>query len=113
MAKTATDNKNKKPAFTISRESALNLLRRPVITEKATRGSEHNQVSFFVPISAQKPEIKAAVEMLFKVKVSGVNTSVLKGKQKFFRGRIGDRSDKKKAIVTLAAGQTIDITSGI
>ncbi len=113
MATKKENTVKKSAAPTISREKALGLLRRPVITEKATRGSEHNQVSFFVPISATKPEIKSAVEILFKVKVTGVNTSVLKGKQKFFRGRIGERSDKKKAIVTLAEGQTIDITTGI
>jgi large subunit ribosomal protein L23 len=101
------------PKFEISREAALKLVQKPVITEKATRGSEHNQVTFFVPLAATKPEIKAAVESLFKVKVTGVNTTTLKGKQKFFRGRIGERSDRKKAIVTLAEGQTVDITTGI
>lgn len=97
----------------LSREEMLNILRQPVITEKATRGSEFNQVSFYVPQSANKPEIRAAVEAVFKVKVTGVNTVTLKGKKKFFRGRLGERSDRKKAIVTLAEGQSIDITSGI
>lgn len=91
----------------------FDLVLTPVITEKATRGSEHNQVTFRVPLEASKPEIKAAVEGLFKVKVDAVNTVVLKGKVKQFRGRLGRRSDVKKAIVTLAAGQTIDVTAKI
>ena len=89
------------------------IVRSPVITEKATRGSEHNQVTFRVPLAATKPEIKSAVEGVFKVKVEGVNTVVVKGKLKQFRGRIGRRSDFKKAIVTLAEGQTIDVTAKI
>jgi large subunit ribosomal protein L23 len=91
----------------------FDLVLSPVITEKATRGSEHNQVTFRVPLTATKPEIKTAVEGLFKVKVEAVNTIVVKGKVKQFRGRIGRRSDFKKAIVTLAAGQTIDVTAKI
>jgi large subunit ribosomal protein L23 len=91
----------------------FDLVLSPVITEKATRGSEHNQVTFRVPLTATKPEIKTAVEGLFKVKVEAVNTVVLKGKLKQFRGRLGRRSDVKKAIVTLAAGQTIDVTAKI
>lgn len=91
----------------------FDLVLTPVITEKATRGSEHNQVTFRVPLTATKPEIKTAVEGLFKVKVDAVNTVVVKGKVKQFRGRIGRRSDVKKAIVTLAEGQTIDVTAKI
>ena len=91
----------------------FDLLLAPVITEKATRGSEHNQVTFRVPLEATKPEIKAAVEGLFKVKVDAVNTVVTKGKTKQFRGFIGRRSDTKKAIVTLAEGQNIDVTAKI
>jgi large subunit ribosomal protein L23 len=91
----------------------FDLVLSPVITEKATRGSEHNQVTFRVPLTATKPEIKTAVEGLFKVKVEAVNTVVTKGKLKQFRGRLGRRSDVKKAIVTLAAGQTIDVTAKI
>ncbi|HFD16969.1 MAG TPA: 50S ribosomal protein L23 [Rhodospirillales bacterium] len=86
---------------------------RPVITEKSTRLSEHNQVVFAVRKDASKPEIKAAVEAIFKVKVEAVNTLVLKGKTKRFRGRPGRRSDVKKAIVTLAEGHSIDVTTGI
>jgi large subunit ribosomal protein L23 len=85
----------------------------PVITEKATRGSEHNQVSFKVRDDASKPLIKAAVEGLFSVKVTAVNTLNVRGKTKRFRGRLGTRSGYKKAIVTLAEGSTIDVTTGI
>ena len=102
---------NTKPGM--NREIASRILLKPVITEKSTRGSEHNQVSFYVPVAARKPEIKSAVEALFKVKVKAVNTTTLGGKEKFFRGRLGERSDKKKAIITLMPGQTIDITTGI
>ena len=85
----------------------------PVITEKATRTSEYNQVTFKVPLTATKPQIKAAVEALFKVKVMAVNTLRAKGKTKVFRGEPGKRSDWKKAMVTLADGHKIDVTTGI
>ncbi|MFC7453476.1 50S ribosomal protein L23 [Insolitispirillum peregrinum] len=85
----------------------------PVITEKATLGSEFGQVTFRVPLTASKPEIKAAVEGVFGVTVTAVNTLVAKGKSKRFRGTIGRRSDTKKAIVTLADGQSIDVTTGV
>ncbi|MDD3445947.1 MAG: 50S ribosomal protein L23 [Zavarzinia sp.] len=85
----------------------------PVITEKSTAASEHNQVVFKVPLTATKPEIRAAVEQLFQVKVTAVNTIRTEGKTKRFRGRIGKRSDVKKAVVTLAEGQSIDVTTGI
>ena len=85
----------------------------PVITEKVTRTSEFNQVTFKVPLGATKPQIKAAVEALFKVKVKAVNTLRVKGKVKRFGGRVGQRSDWKKAMVTLAEGQKIDVTTGI
>lgn len=98
---------------TISKERMYDIIRAPVITEKATMGSEHNQVTFKVPLDASKPEIKAAVEGVFGVKVNAVNTIVSKGKVKRFRGRIGQRSDVKKAIVTLAEGQSIDVTTGV
>jgi large subunit ribosomal protein L23 len=89
------------------------VVRRPVITEKSTLVSEHNQFVFEVALDATKPEIKAAVEALFDVKVVGVNTLVTKGKTKRWRGRPYRRSDAKKAIVTLAEGQTIDVTTGV
>lgn len=92
---------------------AYAVVRRPVITEKATLGSQHNQVTFRVARDATKPEIKQAIESLFKVKVTAVNTVRVKGKTKRFRGRLGTRSDYKKAIVTLAEGQSIDVTTGV
>lgn len=85
----------------------------PVITEKATLGAEHDQVTFKVAKSASKPEIKAAVEALFGVKVKAVNTLINKGKTKRFKGIMGRRADVKKAIVTLEEGQSIDVTSGV
>ena len=85
----------------------------PVITEKATALSELNKVVFRVRPEATKPQIKEAVEKLFEVKVRSVNTLVTKGKRKVFRGRKGQRSDVKKAVVTLEAGQTIDVTTGL
>ena len=85
----------------------------PHITEKATMLSEHNAVVFKVSRDATKPEIKAAVEALFSVKVLSVNTLIQKGKTKRWKGKPYKRSDFKKAVVTLAAGQSIDVTSGI
>ncbi len=97
----------------ISKERMYDVVRAPVITEKATMGSEHNQVTFKVPLDATKPEIKAAVEGIFGVKVTAVNTLIAKGKVKRFRGRPGVRSDVKKAVVTLAEGHSIDVTTGV
>ncbi|OMJ32320.1 MULTISPECIES: 50S ribosomal protein L23 [Sphingomonas] len=85
----------------------------PHITEKATLLSEHNAVVFKVASGATKPEIKAAVEALFDVNVTGVNTIVQKGKTKRWKGAPYQRSDMKKAIVTLKDGQSIDVTTGI
>ena len=85
----------------------------PVITEKATIASENNQFVFKVRRNATKPQIKAAIESLFDVKVTAVNTLRVKGKVKRFRGFVGQRSDYKKAIVTLAEGSKIDVTTGI
>ena len=85
----------------------------PVITEKSTMASENNQVVFNVARTASKTDIKAAVEALFGVKVTAVNTLVRKGKAKRFRGIAGRQSDVKKAIVTLADGQSIDVTTGL
>jgi len=97
----------------ISDTRMYDIVRAPVITEKATMVSEHNQVVFKVPLDATKPEIRAAIEGLFSVKVTAVNTLRQKGKTKRWRGRPGRRSDSKKAIVTLAEGQSIDITTGV
>jgi len=85
----------------------------PVVTEKSTMVSEYNQVIFRVPLGATKPEIKAAVEGLFSVKVEAVNTIRVKGKTKRFKGVMGRRSDYKKAMVRLAEGQSIDVTTGV
>ncbi len=101
------------PKRALSKEEMYRIIRAPVITEKATRGSEHNQVTFEVALDASKPEIRAAVEGLFGVKVKAVNTLRTEGKKKFFRGTRGQRSDQKKAIITLEAGQTIDVTTGV
>lgn len=85
----------------------------PMITEKSTLASESNQVLFKVKKNATKPEIKAAVEHLFDVKVQAVNTLIHKGKRKVFKGTRGVQSDVKKAIVTLAEGHKIDVTTGL
>ena len=97
----------------ISKGRMYEIIRAPVITEKSTIISEHNQVSFKVALDATKPEIKAAIEGLFSVNVTAVNTLRQKGKLKRFRGRLGKQSDYKKAIITLADGDSIDITSGV
>lgn len=94
-------------------ETKYDIVRRPMITEKSTRGSEWNQVTFEVADWATKAQIKSAVEALFEVKVKSVNTLRLKGKVKRFRNRAGRRRDVKKAIVTLEEGQMLDVTTGI
>ena len=94
-------------------EIKYDVVRRPLITEKSTRGSEWNQVTFEVADWANKAQIKSAVEQLFDVKVKAVNTLRLKGKVKRFRNRPGRRPDVKKAVVTLEEGQMLDVTTGI
>ena len=89
------------------------VIRKPIITEKATMASEANAVVFEVAIDANKPQIKEAVEGLFGVKVKAVNTTVTKGKVKRFRGQLGKRKDVKKAYVTLEEGNTIDVSTGL
>ncbi|HLH11111.1 MAG TPA: 50S ribosomal protein L23 [Methylovirgula sp.] len=101
------------PRKTFADERHYDLIVSPVITEKATAASEHNKVIFKVRKDATKPEIKAAVERLFDVKVEAVNTLVRKGKKKVFKGVRGVQSDVKKAVVTLAEGQSIDVTTGL
>jgi large subunit ribosomal protein L23 len=111
-----TTSKAPKPASkqsTMSKERMYQVIRAPLITEKATLLSEKNQFVFKVAQDATKPEIKTAIESLFKVKVTGVNTLITKGKTKRFKGRPGIRSDVKKAFVTLAEGQSIDFTTGL
>jgi large subunit ribosomal protein L23 len=100
-------------ATTLTQQQMFDIVRSPVITEKATNASEHNQVIFRVPLTATKREVKAAVEGLFKVKVTAVNTIRVQGKLKRFRGRVGRRPDYKKAVVTLGEGQRVDVTTGI
>ncbi len=104
--------KNTKAA-TAATSASYDVIRRPVITEKAMKSAEHNQVVFVVDINATKPQIKKAVESVFGVKVTSVNTLRQEGKVKVFRGIKGVRNETKKAIVTLAEGQSIDVTAGI
>jgi large subunit ribosomal protein L23 len=103
----------KKPAKAAVDNRHYDVVLAPHITEKSTLLSEHNAVVFKVANDATKPEIKAAVEALFNVTVTGVNTMVTKGKTKRWKGEAYKRSDAKKAVVTLAEGQSIDITTGI
>jgi large subunit ribosomal protein L23 len=106
----------KKPVKKVAEKGAerhFNTIVSPVITEKSTIASEHNQVVFRVSLEASKPEIAEAVEALFKVKVKAVNTLRRKGKNKAFRGRPFTQSTFKKAIVTLEDGHTIDVTGRI
>ena len=97
----------------MNREQMYDVILGPVITEKSTQGSEHNQVTFQVPLTATKPEIRVAVENLFKVKVLAVNTLRQTGKTKRFRGQLGKRADTKKAIVTLAEGDISELHVGL
>lgn len=103
----------KSKSQTASAERHYDTVIAPVITEKSTIASEHNQVVFRVPLEATKPEIASAVEALFKVKVKAVNTLRQKGKNKNFRGRPYTRSTVKKAVVTLEEGHSIDVTGRI
>jgi large subunit ribosomal protein L23 len=89
------------------------VVRRPIVTEKSARGSEHGQMTFEVAIDATKPKIKQAVETLFEVEVKAVNTLIQKGKTKRFKGIMGQRKDMNKAIVTLKDGQAIDTGTGV
>ena len=97
----------------MSKIDIYDVIRSPVITEKATLVSENGQVSFEVSKSATKSQFKEAIETLFKVKVKSVNTLIRKGKVKRFRGRLGKRNDIKKAIVSLEDGQNVDFTTGL
>jgi large subunit ribosomal protein L23 len=97
----------------MTKEHLYSVIRGPAITEKGTQVSEHNQVVFNVTSLATKPEIKAAIEGLFGVKVKAVNTLVRKGKVKRFKGRASRQGDTKKAYVTLAEGERLDVTTGL
>lgn len=111
--KTATKKDKKATISAEMTECVYQIVRSPIITEKATMVTGYNQVTFRVPLGATKTAIRDAVEKLFKVKVTKVNTLIQKGKKKQFKGRSSLRSDSKKAIVTLAEGNKIDITSGV
>jgi large subunit ribosomal protein L23 len=96
-----------------TKELYFDILRSPVITEKTTLFAEHNKYVFKVSMDANKIQIKKAIESIFSVKVKAINTNVTKGKVKRFRGKVGKRSDYKRAIITLEAGQTIEINTGV
>ena len=104
--------KTKEPGKHIDPRS-YDIILSPVITEKATIASERNQVVFRVAKSATKPQIQDAIQKLFNVQVIGVNTLIIQGKKKMFKGRPGQRADVKKAVVTLAEGHSIDVTTGL
>ena len=97
----------------ISQNKAYQIILNPLVTEKSTQQSEFNKMVFSVPVSATKLDIKLSIEKIFSVKVSAVNTILLKGKVKRFKGVLGRRSNTKKAIVTLAPGNTIDLSVGV
>ena len=103
----------KKNTVKISFNKAYQIVLNPLITEKATQMSEFNKMVFSVPLSANKFDIKLSIEKIFSVKVKSVNTILLKGKVKRFKGILGRRANTKKAIITLAPGNTIDLSVGI
>ena len=96
----------------ISKEKAYSIILKPIVTEKATLLSENNQIVFKVDMDSSKIEIKKSIELIFVVGVKAVNTIVTKGKEKTFKGKLGRRSDFKKAIVTLEEGHSIDLSLG-
>ena len=102
----------KKIALQISQNKAYQVILNPLVTEKATQLSEFNKIVFSVPLSANKIDIKSSIEKIYSVKVLSVNTILLKGKTKRFKGVLGRRNSSKKAIVTLAPGNTIDLSVG-
>ena len=103
----------KKIELRMSENKAYQVILNPLVTEKSTQLSEFNKVVFSVPVNATKLEIKTSVEKIFSVKVKAINTILLKGKVKRFKGVLGKRSNTKKAIVTLAPGDTIDLSAGV
>ena len=103
----------KKIEMKISQNKAYQVILKPLVTEKSTQLSEYNKMVFAVPINATKLEVKSSIEKIFSVKVKTVNTILTKGKLKRFKGISGKRSDTKKAIVTLAQGNTIDLSAGV
>ena len=103
----------KKINLKMSQNRAYQIILNPLVTEKSTQQSEFNKMVFSVPVNATKLEVKASIEKIFSVKVNAVNTILLKGKVKRFKGVLGRRSNTKKAIVTLAPGNTIDLSAGV
>ena len=103
----------KKIDMKISQNKAYQVILNPLVTEKSTQQSEFNKMVFAVPVNATKLEVKSSIEKIFSVKVKTVNTILLKGKVKRFKGVLGRRSNTKKAIVTLAPGNTIDLSAGV
>ena len=103
----------KKINIKISQNKAYQVILKPLVTEKSSLLSEYNKMVFSVPINATKLEVKSSIEKIFSVKVKSVNTILLKGKVKRFKGVVGKRSNTKKAIVTLAPGNTIDLSAGV
>lgn len=103
----------KKIDLKISQNKAYQIILSPLVTEKSTQLSEFNKMVFSVPVNATKLEVKSSIEKIFSVKVKTVNTILLKGKVKRFKGVLGRRSNTKKAIVTLAPGNTIDLSAGV
>lgn len=101
------------PKKAISDEKVYQTILRPLVTEKSTSLGQFGKVMFEIPMTATKEDVKQAVEKVFKVKVVDVNTIIRKGKKKIFRGRRGQRSDMKKAIVTVQEGQFIDVAAGV
>ena len=103
----------KKVDLKLTQNKAYQILLNPLVTEKSTQQSEFNKMVFSVPVNATKLEVKSSIEKIFSVKVKSVNTILLKGKLKRFKGVVGRRSNTKKAIVTLAPGNTIDLSAGV
>ena len=103
----------KKIDLKMSQNKAYQIILNPLVTEKSTQQSEFNKMVFSVPVNATKLEVKSSIEKIFSVKVTAVNTILLKGKVKRFKGVLGRRSNTKKAIVTLAPGNTIDLSAGV
>ena len=103
----------KKVDLKLTQNKAYQIILNPVVTEKSTQQSEFNKMVFSVPVNATKLEVKSSIEKIFSVKVKSVNTILLKGKLKRFKGVVGRRSNTKKAIVTLAPGNTIDLSAGV
>ena len=97
----------------LSKEKAFNVILKPIVTEKSTILSENNQIVFLVNINSNKIDIKKSIELIYGVKVSSVNVIRVKGKTKVFKGKVGKRSDYKKAIISLPKGQSIDLSLGV